>query len=298
MIDVSFIIVSFNSKKYITPCIRSLLSIKTHLKKEIIVIDNASKDETITLLKKLPIDKIVSNKKNIGFTRASNKGIKIAKGRYYFLINPDSQYKKGSLDNLIKYLDKNKDVYACGIKLLFANGKIQYSCRGFPSYYTYFFNSYSLLVKYFQKSSLANRYLRTKSPHTKIEYVDWISGAGMIIRKTAVNNIGYLDKRFFMYCEDLDYCRRIYNINKKVLYFPDLVFVHHCSGSSSAHPLRCIFWHHQSMWQYYKKYFKANLILKIIVFSGISLRYLGYSLRTVLKTISNRTKKFLPGNRL
>ncbi len=258
--DLSIIIVTYNSKKFIQRCINSLLASLPNLAREIIVVDNASQDGSIDLVRKdFPEIKLISNIRNLGYAKACNQGIKEAKGRYIFILNPDTGLSEGSLEGMIKFMDEHHRYGILGPKLLDKDGKMQFSCRAFPSYSTAFFNRYSLLTKIFPKSKYAERYLKTSWPHDSIQETDWVSGAAMLIRKDCLNQIGNFDEDFFMYCEDIDICQRAKKNGWQVFYYPCLAFTHFIGGSIRNTSHLTIIWHHRSIWRYYKKYLKANI---------------------------------------
>lgn len=271
--DISVVIVTHNCATFITLCIGSLLFSGAHLDLEIIAVDNASDDKTVELLRTgFPSVKIIQNTENIGFTKANNLGIKEAKGRYIFILNSDTELSGGSLDEMVGFLDKNPCCGILGPKLLDREGKIQLSCRAFPSYSAAFFNRYSLLTRMFPHSKYADIYLKANCSHDTIQEVDWVSGAAMVIRKECLLDIGNFDEAFFLYCEDTDICKRANNKGWKVFYYPQLYFTHFIGGTIRRTSFYSILWHHQSIWYYYKKHFKANILWSSFVFSVIAMR--------------------------
>jgi len=292
--DISVVIVTRNCEVFIKRCIESLSFSSSRLGLEIIVVDNASTDKTIGLLRTgFPSVKIIQNAKNLGFTKANNQGIKEAKGRYVFILNPDTELLGGSLEEMIKFLDRNTRCGILGPKLLDRDGKIQLSCRVFPSYSTAFFNRYSFLTKMFPHSKYADRYLKTNWPHDTIQEVDWVSGAAMVIKRECLLDVGGFDEGFFIYCEDTDICKRAKDKGWKVLYYPQLYFSHFVGGTLKHTSLSAIFWHNQSMWHYYKKHFKANILWDALVFTVIVMRAILLSCIGLIRNLSvlNKNKK-------
>jgi hypothetical protein len=272
--DISVVIVTYNCQAFIKRCIDSLLVLGSHLDLEIIAVDNASGDKTVELLRTdFPNIKVIQNTKNIGFTKANNQGIKEAKGRYIFILNSDTELAGGSLGEMVRFLDRNPSCGILGPKLLDKDDKIQFSCRAFPSYGTVFFNRYSLLTRMFPRSKYADRYLKTNWPHDTIQEVDWVSGAAMVIRKECLDEIGSFDERFFIYCEDTDICKRAKDKGWKVFYYPRLYFIHFIGGTLRRTSFLAIFWHHQSIWHYYKKHLKLNFVWDTSVFMIIFMRF-------------------------
>ncbi len=284
--DLSIVIVTYNCQAFIKQCINSILNSRFHLNLEIIAVDNASGDGTVDLIKKdFPDVKIIQNIKNLGFTKANNQGIKQARGRYIFILNSDTELFQGSLNEMVKFMDENSQSGILGPKLLDEDGKIQYSCRAFPSYSTVFFNRYSLLTKIFLRSKYAVRYLKTTWRHDTIQEVDWVSAAAVVIRKKCLEEIGNFDEGFFIYCEDIDICKRAKAKGWQVIYYPSLCFTHLVGASLSHISLASIIWHHQSIWHYYKKHLKVNFLWDSFVFFVICLRFIFMSFLGMLKNI-------------
>lgn len=259
--DLSIIIVSYNSKEFIKKCLNSLLASGHNLTIKIIAVDNASQDGSIDLIRKdFPEIKIISNIRNLGYAKACNQGIEKAEGRYFFILNPDTKLSGGSLEGMVRFMDENPRCGILGPKLLDKNGKIQLSCRAFPSYSTAFFNRYSLLTKIFPRSRYAQRYLKASWSHDRIQETDWVSGAAMLIKRDCLDQIGNFDEGFFMYCEDIDICQRARKNGWLVIYYPYVEFTHFIGGSIKNTSHLTIIWHHRSIWRYYKKYLRANIL--------------------------------------
>ncbi len=258
--DLSIIIISYNSKQFIKRCLNSLLASTSNLASEIIVVDNSSSDAGSGLIREdFPGVRLISNTKNLGYAKASNLGIKEAKGRYMFILNPDTEFSGGSLEAMVRFMDEHPRCGILGPKLLDRDGEIQLSCRAFPSYSTAFFNRYSLLTKIFPRSKYADRYLKASWSHDSIQETDWVSGAAMVIRNDCLGQIGNFDESFFMYCEDIDICQRARNKGWQVFYYPHIEFTHFIAGSVKNTSHLTVLWHHRSIWRYYKKYLKTNI---------------------------------------
>lgn len=271
--DLSIIIISYNSKQFIQKCLNSLLTSASHLALEIIVVDNASQDRSADLIKtSFPNVKLICNLENLGYARACNQGIEEAKGEYLFILNPDTELSGGSPEAMIRFIDEHPRCGVLGPKLLDEGGKTEFSCRAFPSYSAVFFNRYSLLTRMFPRSKYADRYLKTNWQHDTVKEVDWVSGAAMMIRKDCLDQIGNFDEDFFMYCEDVDICRRARDKGWQIFYYPYLELTHIIGGSIRHTSPSAIIWHNQSMWHYYKKYLKVNILWDALIFATIFMR--------------------------
>jgi len=261
------------------------LNSKPRLILEIIVVDNASGDGSTGLIRAgFPGVKIISNSRNLGYAKACNQGIKEAKGRYVFILNPDTELSGGSLEEVVRFMDENLHIGILGPKLLDKNGKTEFSCRAFPSYSAAFFSRHSLLTRMFPRGKYANRYLKTNCPHDVIQEVDWVSGAAMVISKDCLSRIGSFDEEFFMYCEDVDICRRAKMQGWQVFYYPPLALTHIIGGSIKYTSPLAVFRHHASMWRYFKKHCRINILWDGFIFLLIFLRALFLScLRLIRK---------------
>lgn len=223
MIDVSVIIVSYNTKKLTLRCIKSVLDEGSDLKKEIIVIDNASSDGTKGEIRKIKNRcLIIENDKNLGFAKACNLGIKSAKGKYILLLNSDTRVKKQTIKKLVDFANNNK-LGAVGPKLLNPDGTVQASVFRQPTvkraFRQYFLNDHKLLDKY-------------APGEKKPVCVEVLVMAAFLISPEAKEKVGLLNEKYFMYFEDLDYCKRILEKGLKIYYLPFAEVIHHHGASA------------------------------------------------------------------
>lgn len=224
----SVVIVSFNTKELLRKCLESIESNRGALETEIIVVDNASNDGSVEMVKQRHKDiKILINKENFGFAKANNQGIKMAKGEYILLLNSDTEVKPGSLENLVEFAKKHLEAGVVGARLLNPDGSPQPSVYHFPTIWR-------AIAEYWlgQRGSY-EKYSLTASDAVRVEAV---TGAAMLILRKTIEKVGLLDERYFMYFEDLDYCRRVKRAGLKVYYLPqaEVIHYHGASGSSSG----------------------------------------------------------------
>jgi GT2 family glycosyltransferase len=220
--DLSIVIVNYNTKKLIVQCIESIIKTKGNLEFEIIVVDNASSDgsfqELENLQKKLSNLRLIENKRNLGFAKANNIGIKTSKGKYILLLNSDTKVKRGSLQKLVGFAKKTQDAGVVAPRLYNPNNSIQASCFNFPDIQKaiaqYWLGKKGLLDKFYPKSE-------------KPVCVDAVVGAAFLITPHARKRVGLLDERYFMYFEDIDYCRKVWRAGLKVYYLPQAGVIHH-----------------------------------------------------------------------
>ena len=219
--DISVIVVSYNTKVLTLQCIKSVKEEGPSVTKEIIVIDNGSTDSSVASLRKLQIT-LIENKNNQGFAKAVNQGIEIASGKYILLLNSDTVIPKGAIEKLLRFAQGKNEAGVISTKLLNADGSIQASCFYFPTI------KRAILQYFFGHNNYFDKYV----PKTKtFVIVDSVVGAVFLITPEALKKVGLLDERYFMYFEDIDYCRRVKKAGLKVYYYAG-VSVTHLHGAS------------------------------------------------------------------
>ncbi|MDA2936018.1 glycosyltransferase family 2 protein [Patescibacteria group bacterium AH-259-L05] len=205
-------------------CLRNIDEAHIGIDYEIIIVDNNSTDSSKEFLLQLKC-KVILNNENIGYAAANNQGIKLAKGKYILTLNPDVIVLPESIEKLFGFLENSPDVAMAGPQLLNPDKSIQYSCCRFPEVYTPAIRRTFLGKLPLFKKEL-NRYLMLDFDHKKTKEVDWLIGAVLMVRKSALDSIGLLDERFFLYFEDVDLARRIQKAGYKVMYYPESKMYH------------------------------------------------------------------------
>lgn len=229
MLDLSIIIVSYNTRELLKEC---LLSIKNSLSKtidyELIVVDNASTDGSPDLLREECKDiGVLENKKNLGFSKANNQGVKRAKGRYLLFLNPDTVVYEGVLEALVVFMESKEDAGAATCRVELPNGMLDdASHRGFPTPWNAFCY-FSGLSKLFPQSRLFSGYNLGWMDRKRIHEIDACAGAFMFVRREAGEDVGWWDEDFFWYGEDLDFCYRLKQKNWKIYFIPIVKILHY-----------------------------------------------------------------------
>ncbi len=263
--DLSVIILNYNTKKLLQKCLESVFSSSGNF--EVIVSDNGSKDGSVEMVKEnFPQVKLIENGKNLGFAAGNNVALRQASGRYYLLLNSDTEVAPDAFEESMKYLDSHSEVGCLGVKLLLPDGSLdQATRRNFPNPWNSFLRLFGL-----RKFSDYN----VQGPVDEIAEIDATVGAYMMVPKVVIDKVGLLDEEFFMYGEDLDWCYRIKQAGYKVVYFPRAVVRHYKYGSSQLIPFRTIRWAHTAMKIFYRKHYaeKNNWFLNQLVYLGINLR--------------------------
>lgn len=261
MIDLSVCIVTFRARKLLQECLISLYE-NTRLNCEFIVVDNGSMDGTVEMLhQEFPEVICIENDSNLGFTRPMNQALKIATGRYLLLLNPDTLILPDALDILVKFLEAHPEVGICGPKVLNSDYSLQKQCRRGESTPWAVITYFTGLADLFPDSKLFGQYLMSYMDEDKTHPVAGVAGSCMLVRREVVNDIGYLDERFFAYQEDADYCYRAHNAGWKVFYVPEAKIIHYGGlGGSRVQPYRSIFEWHRSYFLYYRKNLAENYL--------------------------------------
>ena len=231
-IDLSIIIVNYNTKDFLKKCLESLQSsiAGSSLLVEIIITDNGSSDDSLQFINSLKEKdlnlKIIDNKSNLGFAKANNLAIKKSSGRYVLFLNPDTIVQKETLKTMVKFMDKNPKVGASTCRVELTDGRLDQAChRGFPTVWNSFCY-FSGLEKVFPKSKIFAGYSLTYLPLDKTHEIDAGCGAFLIVRQPVGETIGWFDEDYFWYGEDLDFCYRLKQKGWQVMFVPTTKIIH------------------------------------------------------------------------
>jgi len=239
---LDIIVVNYNSTDYLLGCLGSIFDAARGMALKVWVQDNASTDDVDRVSTLFPQVRLIKNNRNLGFARAINSGLKQGSAPYVLILNPDIIIREGFFGPTIKYMDDHHDVGILGPRILDSDGAVQGSARLFPNLLTALFGRKSLLTKIFPDNPITRENILTGKTDgiTPIE-VDWVSGACMLARRAAIEDVGAMDARFFMYWEDADWCRRMWRKSWKVVYFPRPSAIHYV-GVSSEKTCFALFW--------------------------------------------------------
>lgn len=281
MTSVSIILVTYNSEKEIVNCINSLLPQLNEVNGEIIIIDNNSTDNTISLINDIYSKSIsiIQNNKNLGYTIANNQGITNAKGEYILLLNPDTIVPNKTINNLLNEIKNNDAIGAVAPQLRFPDGSIQNSCRRFPRRRDILYESIGL-SKIFKNSKEFNYWKMGDFDHNTTTLVDQPAGAALLISKKIIDEIGLLDEQFPMFFSDVDLCKRIWNAGYNVQYNTNSYITHKGGVSVYRKRIKMIVSSHLSFWKYFNKYntelfdYVINALVGIFLLTLIPIRIL------------------------
>jgi GT2 family glycosyltransferase len=237
-LDVSVIIVSWNTRDILRDCLESIAEQTRRVTYEIIVVDNASSDDTVEMLKRdFSQVTVVENEENLGFSRGNNIGIDRSSGRYMALINSDVILLDGCLDRMVDYMDSHANTGMAGPRILNHDGSLQVSCRKFPTLWNNFCQAIGLNYL-FPKSPLFSEPFMKYWAHDQEREVDVLSGCFWMIRREALEQVGLLDEAFFFYGEDIDWCKRFHKADWGVTFYPGAEAIHLGAASSRRMPIK------------------------------------------------------------
>ena len=224
---LSIVIVNYKTRGLLKQCLKGLRLVRPRIDHEIIIVDNASNDGTKEMIEEFfPEVHLIVNDRNRGFAVGNNQGILAATGRYVMILNPDIAVLEGSIEKLIVFLESHPDAAAVGPKLVNPDGSIQFSCYRFPAPMIPLYRRTPLGLLPWARRSLRH-YLMMDINHDISRTADWLLGACLVVRRMAIDRIGLMDERFFLYFEDVDWCRRFWRAGFKVYYVPSALMVHY-----------------------------------------------------------------------
>jgi GT2 family glycosyltransferase len=262
MTELSIIIVTWNSEDEITSCVESIKRNTADIRAELIIIDNNSSDNTPSVLKRInyPNIQVYLNKENTGYTKAVNQGAGYASGDYIFLLNPDTVLADNTLKQLTDFLKNNNSYGACAPRLVNEDGTVQYSIRHFPDFRDMYFE-FTLLSYFFPESSYFGRWKMKCFDYSKDTDVDQPMAAALMIQKNVLEEVNNMDERFFMFFNDVDLCRRIWETGYKIRYLSAPEIVHKKGASIYKDRIKMIKIWDKDCLKYFSKYHQNSLLL-------------------------------------
>ena len=285
--DLSIIIINFNTVKITKECLDSIRNKTKDIKYEIIVVDNASSDGSLQMLEKYSQRykiKIIKNKTNRGFGPGNNQGLKISKGDFILLLNTDTIIHDDVLSQVYSFMRANKNIGIATCALRNMDGTLQGSGGYFPTLFKVFAWMFFLedipyldsLIKPFHPVHGQSPFYKGTNIFTKKHQQDWVTGAFMMIRKKVIEQIGYFDEDYFMYTEEVDYCWRAKNAGWEVYYDPSFAITHLGGASSTAEfpilseykGIKMFYKKHFPLWQFWilRLFLKLGAMVRVFIF--------------------------------
>ena len=265
--DLSIIIVSWNTKEFLLPCVRSVFENEQGISREVIVVDNGSQDGSGNEVKKtFPSIHLVENQKNMGFAKAVNQGLQKASGRYILLLNPDTQMKGGAIDRFVSFMDSHSGTGVAGAQLLNSDGSKQNSIANFPSLAT------ELLNKRLLRWLFPKRFPGKERNYPEPVEVNSVIGACMMVRREALDQVGSLDEDYFLFLEETDWCYRMKKAGWKIYHVPQTEVIHFQGKSAETDKKRSRVEYFRSRYHFFKKNRGSGLCFILVV--GLMVRLL------------------------
>lgn len=272
---LTVVIVNYNVQHFLEQCLHSVRKAAKNISTEIFVVDNNSVDGSITMLKaKFPEVHLIENKTNTGFSYANNQAIKISKGEYVLLLNPDTVVEEDTFEKILAFMDANPDAGGLGVKMLDGKGNfLPESKRGLPTPAVAFYKMFGLSAL-FPRSKTFGKYHLGYLDENKTHEVEVLAGAFMMLRKATLDKIGLLDETFFMYGEDIDLSYRIILGGYKNYYFPETRIIHYKGESTKKSSVNYVFVFYRAMVIFAQKHFSQNnaKLFSILINAAIYLR--------------------------
>jgi GT2 family glycosyltransferase len=265
--DVSIIIVNWNTEALLRDCLSSIYEQTTNINYEIIVVDNASTDQSIEMVRhNFPTVKLIQNKENRGFAAANNQAIETAQGRYILLLNSDTIVLDKAIEKTFAFANTHPEAGATGCRVLNPDGTIQTTCFTFPSLLNMFL-SFTYLYKFFPKNRFFGREQMTWWDRNDVRQVDVITGCFMLIRREAIEQVGLMDESFFVYAEETDFCYRLKKNGWKVMFTPVGQIIHFGGQSTAKIPVSMIIHLRLNILRFIKKHYRwpSHIIARCLV---------------------------------
>jgi len=279
-IDVSIVIVAWNAKRFIRDCLTSINASRETLSMEIVVVDNASSDGTGEVVERdFPHVKLVKSEKNLGFARGNNAGLALCRGKYLCLVNPDVIVQPDCIRLLCAHMEHDLDVGLAGPQLLDWDGKPGRSTMRFPTLWNLFCRAVAL-DRVFSKSRAFGGFLMSDfRPDAPVD-VDILNGWFWIVRREALQEVGVLDRRLFMYGDDIDWSHRFHQGGWRVVLYPDAQAKHYGGGTTERAPVRFLVERERANFQYWTKFHgrTSTLTYRAICSVNHMIRITGYIL--------------------
>jgi N-acetylglucosaminyl-diphospho-decaprenol L-rhamnosyltransferase len=279
-LDLSVVVLNYNTREHLRACLTSLHSegsttlaqTDAPITAELLVVDNASSDGSADMVAaEFPGATLIRSPFNGGFAYGNNRALRRTRGRAVLLLNPDTEVPHGAIGSLLRHLDAHPEAAVIGPKLVRADGSMHRACRrAFPSPSVALYRLAGL-DRLFPRSRIFGRYnLTYLDPDLEME-VDAVCGACMLVRREAIDQVGVLDERFFMYGEDLDWCWRMKEAGWTVRYVPGVVVRHQHGAAGRQQPLRATFHFFRAMDLFYRKHYarRYNPVVTAAVVAGI-----------------------------
>jgi GT2 family glycosyltransferase len=285
-VKLSIVILCWNDWKVISECLRSIFEGTHSVEFEVIVSDNGSTDGTAGLIREsFPQVCVIENGANLRFAKGNNAGIRVSRGEYVLILNPDTIIHEGSLDRWMEFADRHPEAAGFGCRVLNPDGSYQGSARPFPTAWRDWIAAlYLRPLAYISDLFIADKYVRWKGETERA--IDWQSGCCLMVRGELLRRLGGFDGQFSYYYEDMDLCHRIWDAGYPIVYAPDVTITHLGGQSTTARlPIAFELDKYRNRYRYYYKYFgkEGARRCRQTSLAWIRIRQIGYALVELIK---------------
>ncbi len=274
MLDLSIVIVNWNTRDLLRDCLRSVYQSEGEFTFEAIVVDNCSNDGSPGMVREeFPQVHLIESGTNAGYACANNLGLRRLQARYYLLLNPDTVLPPHALEEMVAFMDAHPEAGMAGPKLVMADGSLDLACRrAFPTIENSFYKLFGL-SRLFPNSRRFGQYNLTYLDPDETAEVDSVVGAFLMVRREVVEQVGGLDEQYFMYAEDLDWALRAKKAGWKVYYYPEVTVLHYKRQASDQNPRKAQFEFWRAMYIFYNKHYAddTRFWLHYLVLAGLAL---------------------------
>lgn len=256
---VSILIVNYNTKSHLQKALESIVLHASTISHEVVVVDNNSTDGSVEHLRPLfPEVRFIESSENVGFAAGNNLGQPHCSGEYLFYLNPDTELTEGALQQLIAHLDTHPEIGLVAPKLVYGNGQLQRSIRPFYSYWSSFFDN-RYLPPLIARLPWLQRFVPFVLNHDVSQTVDWVKGAGMLVRKSLADELMGFDEQFWIYGEEIDLCKRIWDAGYSIFYLHSATIIHYEGQSTRQSSVAMFIQNYRSFYILLAKHFPAKL---------------------------------------
>jgi len=274
---LSIVIVNYNTGDLLEESLVSIEEKFTGFDYEVVVVDNASTDGSENVARKRAEVTLIAGEKNIGFASGCNAGTQATTGKNILFLNPDTKIISSDMATLLDNFESDADAGVAGCQNLLPDGSMQPTAYSFPNITQLFFFVFKIkgLLALPWLKSVLSPFLKDRfgqfAPHNKKEYVDWVTGAFFIVKRKVWEEVGNFDQRFFLFCEEIDYCLRVNQASLKVVFDPSFQIIHYVGASSKKVKPLVLLEKYRSYKKYFEKHhgFLDNFLVGIIFFCGI-----------------------------
>jgi len=291
VIDLSIIIVNWNTKDHLRDCLRSVYGSKGDFTFRTVVVDNCSHDDSCAMVRdEFPEVDLVEGEINGGYAYANNLGLRRHQARHYLLLNADTVLPPDALKAMIEFMDAHPEVGMAGPKLIMGDGNLDLACRrSFPTPENSFYKLFGL-SRLFPNSRRFGQYNLTYLDPDETAEVDSVVGAFLMVRREVVEQVGGLDEEYFMYAEDLDWALRAKQLGWKVYYYPEVTVLHYKRQSSKQNKGKSHYEFWRAMYIFYRKHYAQSTPFWVhyLVLTGLVLRGGRRMLREIVRSERRR----------